>query len=65
MQIIKYGMTFKRSALFMVKEKYPDFDFSDINFSDMKGHDSDDPLVPKKATIVQSVERVVVGAEGA
>ena len=37
-KIINYGMTFRRSALFMVKEKYPDLDFFDINFSDMKGH---------------------------
>ena len=42
-KIVQYGMTFKRSALFMVKEKYPDLDFSDITFSDMKSHDSPDP----------------------
>ena len=41
-KIVKYGMTFRRSALFMIKEKYPDLDFSDINFLDMKGHDSTD-----------------------
>ena len=64
LQIIKYGMSFKLSALFMVNEKYPDLDFSDINFSDMKGHDSVDPPSSNKDTIVQPVEEVVVGAEG-
>ena len=49
----------------MVKEKYPDLDFSDINFSDMKGHDSADPLSFNKAAVVQPIEEVVVGAEGA
>ena len=64
LQIIKYEMSFRRSALFMVKEKYPDLDFLDINFSDMKGHDSADPL-SNKAAVVQPVEEAVVGAEGA
>ena len=32
-----YGISFRRSALFMVKEKYPDLDFSNICFSDMRG----------------------------
>ena len=36
--ILKFGMTFRRSAIFMIKEKYPDLDFSDINFTDMKGY---------------------------
>ena len=49
----------------MVKEKYPDLDFFYINFSDMKGHDSADPLASNKAAVVQSVEKVVVEAEGA
>ena len=62
-------MTFRRSALFMVKEKYPDLDFSDINFSDMKGHDSADPPSSNEAAVVQPVEEapqaeVVVEAEG-
>ena len=52
LQIIKYGMFFRRSTLFMVKEKYPGLDFSDINFSDMKGHDSADPLSSNKDTVV-------------
>ena len=37
--IVKYGMTFKRSTLFLIREMYPDFDFSNINFLDMRGHD--------------------------
>ena len=53
LQIIKYGMTFRRSTIFMVKEKYPDLNFSDINFSDMKGHDSADPPVSDNAALVQ------------
>ena len=32
-----YGLSFRRSALFMVKEKYLNLDFSDNIFSDMKG----------------------------
>ena len=69
LQIIKYGMTFRRSALFMVKEKYPDLDFSYINFSDMKGHEKN-PLVPVNAAPVQPVEDAlqvegVVEVEGA
>ena len=64
LQIIKYGMSFRRSALFMVKEKYPDLDFSDINFSHMKGHDSVDPPSSNKDTVVQPVEKAVVGVEG-
>ena len=42
-------MTFKRLALFMIREKYHDLDFSDINFTDMKGYDIPDPtdgLIP-------------------
>ena len=56
LQIIKYEMTFRRSALFMVKEKYLDLDFSDINFSDMKGHDSADPSASNNTALVQPVE---------
>ena len=40
-KIVDYGMSFRRSALFMVKEKYPDLDFSDIKFSVMKGHEKE------------------------
>ena len=36
-KIVDYGMLFRHSALFMVKEKYPDLDFSDIVFSGMRG----------------------------
>ena len=60
------GMTFRRSTLFMVKEKYLDLDFSNINFFDMKGHDSANPLVSKSnnAAIVQPVGEAVVEAGG-
>ena len=36
-------MTFKHSILFMIKEKYPDLDFSDINFTNMRGYNILDP----------------------
>ena len=44
--IVDYGMMFWHSALFMVKEKYLDLDFSDINFSNMRGHEEGG--VPKR-----------------
>ena len=64
---MKYGMTFRRPALFMVKEKYLDLDFSDINFSDIKGHDSADlpgpvqaaPTQPAEEDGIQAIKRVV------
>ena len=40
----------------MVKEKYPDLDFSNINFFDMKGHDSTDPPVSGNVAVVQPIE---------
>ena len=55
-KIVQYGMTFRRSVLFMVKEKYPDLDFSDINFLDMRGHDSPNLSGPVQAASVQPVE---------
>ena len=62
-------MSFRRSAIFMIKQKYPDLDFSDINFSDMKGHE-ENPPVPVNAAPVQPVEEAlqveeVVEVEGA
>ena len=53
LEVVKFGKTFRTSVLFMVKEKYPDLDFSDINFSDMKGHDSTDPSVSGAAGPVE------------
>ena len=41
----------------MVKEKYPDLDFSDINFSDMKGHDSVNPPRLVQAPLVHPTEK--------
>ena len=71
LQIIKYGMSFRRSAIFMIKQKYPDLDLSDIKFSDMKGHE-EHPPVPVDAAPVQPIGEApqaaevveVVGAEG-
>ena len=57
LQIIKYGMSFRRSTIFMIKQKYPDLDFSDINFSDMKGHE-ENPPVPVNAAPDQPIEEV-------
>ena len=34
--ILKYGMSYKRSSLFMIKKKYLDLDLSDI--TQMKGY---------------------------
>ena len=53
----------------MVNEKYLDLDFSDINFSDMKGHDSADLPSSNKAAVVKPVEETpqakgVVEVEG-
>ena len=56
MEIVKYRMTFRQSTLFMVKEKYPDLDFSNINFLDMKGHDSTDLPRPVQAAPIQPAE---------
>ena len=57
LQIIKYGMSFRRSAIFMIKQKYPDLDFSDINFSDMKGYE-ENPPAPVNAAPAQPIEEV-------
>ena len=62
--MVKYGKTFRTSALFMVKEKYPDLDFSDIKFSDMKGYDSTDPCVSDPAGPVKPSEEAAQSGEG-
>ena len=41
----------------MIKQKYPDLDVSDINFSDMKGH-KENPSVPVNAAPDQPIEEV-------
>ena len=64
MEVVKYGKTFRTSALFMVKEKYPDLDFSDIKFSDMKGYDSVDPCVFDPAGPVEPSEEAAQSGEG-
>ena len=57
LQIIKYGLTFRRSTIFMIKQKYPDLDFSDINFSDMKGYE-ENPPAPVNVAPAQPIEEV-------
>ena len=37
-------MNFKRSALFMIREKSLDLDLSDIDLTKMKGWDKPDPI---------------------
>ena len=64
MEVVKYGKTFRTSALFMVKEKYPDLDFSDIKFSDMKGYDSADPCVSDPIGPVELSEKTAQSGEG-
>ena len=51
-----FGMTFKCSALFMIREKYLDLDFFDINFTDMRDHDISDPFELVQVVSVQPVE---------
>ena len=62
LQIIKYGLTFRRSAIFMIKQKYPDLDFSDIDFSDMKGYE-EDPPASADAAPAQPIEEVPQAGE--
>ena len=33
--ILEYGMSCKRSILFMIKKKYPDMDFSNVDLTQM------------------------------
>ena len=63
MEVVKYGKTFTTFTLFMVKEKYPDLDFSDIKFSDMKGYDSADPCVSDPAGLVEPSEEAAESRE--
>ena len=63
MKVVKYGKTFRTFALFMVKEKYPDLDFSDINFSDMRGYDSVDPSASDQTALVQPSEEAAQSGE--
>ena len=41
----------------MIKQKYPDLDFSDINFSDIKGYE-ENPPAPVNAAPAQLIEEV-------
>ena len=50
-------MSFRRSIIYMIKQKYPDLDVSDINFFDMKGHE-ENPPVPVNAASDQPIEEV-------
>ena len=63
-KIMQYGMTFRRLALFMVRKKYPDLDFSDINLLNMRRHDSPNPSGPAQVASVQLVEEGEDQAEG-
>ena len=42
--ILKFGMNYRRSALFMIKEKYTDLDFSNNNFNDIRGYNVPNPV---------------------
>ena len=57
LQLYKYGMSFRRSAIFIIKQKYLDLDFSDINFSDMKSHEENPPVLVN-ATPDQPIDEV-------
>ena len=54
-------MSFRRSALFMVKEKYPDLNFSDIIFSDMRGLEEEGHNIQVMTT--ERVKELVEGDE--
>ena len=41
--ILKYGMSYKHSTLFMLKKKYPNLDFSDVALTQMEGYNVFDP----------------------
>ena len=43
-EILKYGLSFKRSAIFMIKQKYPELDLSNIDLSFMHGYNVSDPV---------------------
>ena len=42
-EILKYGMSFRRSSIFMIKQKYHELDLSDINLTLMHGYDVSNP----------------------
>ena len=39
-----FEMSYKRSALFMIKKKYLDLDFTDIDLTQMEGYNIHDPV---------------------
>ena len=41
--IVKFGMSFKRLTLFMIRKKYLDLDLSDVDLTLMEGHNVPDP----------------------
>ena len=43
-EILKYGMSFRRSTIFMIKRKYPELDLSNIDLTFMHGYDIPDPV---------------------
>ena len=41
-KILNYGMGFRCSILFMIKEKYPDLDLSNVDLTEMRGYEKPD-----------------------
>ena len=41
--ILKYGMGFRHSTIFMIKQKYHELNLSDIDLTFMHGHNVPDP----------------------
>ena len=57
--IVKFGMGFRHSALFMIRRKYPNLDLSYVDLTLMEGHEKPDPangLMPQRG---QNVEKVI------
>ena len=42
--ILKYGMGYRCSTLFMIRKKYPDLDLSDVDLTQMEGYNILDPV---------------------
>ena len=42
-KIMKYGVSFRQSALHLIRKKHPGIDLSRIKFTSLEGHDLSDP----------------------
>ena len=58
-KILKYGLSFRRSAIFMIKQKYPELDLFDIVISFMHGYNV--PDLADKSELIKNLN--VEGSE--